>query len=120
MLNACGVNPGVALSCDWCAVVGTKQGREERGVRHRGQGKGAWLEGFELTPSCSVESDVCTSSRSGEGGAGGVSIRDVGGKCCWHGERGGWLDGEEGGEGLGSGRAMVLFIEVCGLMVWLT
>ena len=88
-------------------MVETKQGSGGKGGRHRGQGKGVCVEWFVRTPSCSVESDVRASSRIGEGGGGGVSIKDVGRRCCWHGEWGGWLGGKEGSEGLGSGRAMV-------------
>lgn len=95
------------------------RGKGEKGDRHRGRGKGAWVEGFGQTPSCTVESAVRARSRSGEGGTGGVSIRDSGGSCCWHGECGGWLEGEEGSEG-GSGGAMVLFLGVCVLKVWLS
>lgn len=101
VLDACGGSPGVALSCDWCAVVETELGSGEKGDRHhgrdkgeagdrhRGRGKGACVEGFGQMPSCIVESDVRARSRSGGGGTGGVSIRDSGGSCCWHGGWGG-------------------------------
>lgn len=107
VLDACGGGPGVALSCDWCALV--EDGQSSGGIcgRHRGR-----------APSCSVVCDVGAGLRSGEGGVGGVSIREVGGRCCWHGEQGGSLDGKDGSEGLGSGRVVAVLGEVCVLMVW--